>query len=286
MTIANSPLRYPGGKAILSKFLAHTITMNNLEDGTYIEPFAGGAGAALNLLFGEYVGHIVLNDADRGLYSFWKSVLIDKDDFLTLVDATEVTIGEWKRQRAVYLDQCNHSRLEVGFACFFLNRCNRSGIIVGGGPIGGIEQGGAWKLDARFNKEELIRRIEKIYAYRDRISVYCCDAIKFLRNYVCSDDDGGRVFVFLDPPYFVNGRELYLNHHRTKDHARLALFVRERLNVKWLMTYDDVPEVRHLYAKSHLFPFQLDYSVSSRKKGNELLIHPDHVRVQYDLLPN
>ena len=55
MGITHSPLRYPGGKSILSPLLGNFIEINNLLDGIYIEPYAGGAGAALKLLFSEYV---------------------------------------------------------------------------------------------------------------------------------------------------------------------------------------------------------------------------------------
>lgn len=273
MTMAHSPLRYPGGKAVLSDFLANVLDINDLQDGTYIEPYAGGAGAALNLLFGEHVQRIILNDADPCVYAFWNAVLNRKNDLIRRLRDTPITIDAWKQQRDIYRNQYRHSRIQVAFASFFLNRCNRSGIIVNGGPIGGYEQLGRWKLDARYNKEELIRRIEKIYLYRDRISFYNMDAIDFLKKVVVKSADIDKMLIYLDPPYYVKGSELYLNHYGPEDHARLASFIRQRADINWVITYDDVPEIRRLYRGCKCIPFQLNYSASKQKVGNELLIH-------------
>jgi len=285
MTIANSPLRYPGGKAILSDFLADVIAVNGLQDGIYVEPYAGGAGAAINLLLEEHVQHIVLNDADPCVYSFWNAILSRKDDFIQRFQDIPVTIEEWKRQREIYRSQSRHSRIKVALATFYLNRCNRSGIIANGGPIGGMSQSGKWRLDARFNKKELIRRIEKIYLYRDRIEVHNLDAIEFLKNVVGKNGWSTSSLIYLDPPYFVKGSELYRNHYHPEDHAQLASFIQTQGRLKWLMTYDDVPEIRRLYSDCEIISFQLDYTAHSRKKGKEVLIHgPASIMPQDNLI--
>lgn len=282
MPIANSPLRYPGGKAILTDFLADVLAENELQDGTYIEPYAGGAGAAINLLLSEHVQHIILNDADPCVYAFWQAILTRTSEFIKRIENTPISIEEWKRQRNIYRRQKSHSRIKVAFASFYLNRCNRSGIIVNGGPIGGFEQNGKWKLDARFNKGGLVRRIEKIRLYRDRIEIHNLDAIEFLKRVASKESD---CLVYLDPPYYIKGRELYLNHYRPGDHAQLASFIQTQKHLKWIMTYDDVPEIRTLYQSCNLVPFQLNYSAHSRKKGNEILIHgPDVVLPEQDLI--
>jgi DNA adenine methylase len=273
MPVANSPLRYPGGKAVLSHFLANVLAINGLQDGIYVEPYAGGAGAALNLLFGEHVQRIVMNDADPCVYAFWNAVLHRKDDFICRLRETPVTIDEWKRQRDIYRRQSHYSRIRVAFAAFYLNRCNRSGIMVNGGPIGGLGQSGKWKLDARYNKSELIRRIEKVHLYRDRIEVHNLDAIKFLRKIVVRSQGLDNMLVFLDPPYYIKGSELYLNHYRPEDHARLADFIKWQTGFRWLMTYDDVPEIRLLYKDCGTIAFRLGYSAHSHKMGSEMLIH-------------
>jgi len=249
------------------------IAVNGLQDGVYVEPYAGGAGAALNLLMGEYVQRIVLNDADPCVYAFWNAILKRKDDFVRRIVSTPVTIEEWEHQREIYRNQSRYSRIMVGFAGFYLNRCNRSGIMVNGGPIGGVEQDGKWRIGARFNKEELIRRIEKIHLFRDRISVHNFDAIDFLTNVVNENTLHDKCLVYLDPPYFIKGRKLYLNHYIPCDHVNLASFMKGQTHFKWLMTYDDVPEIRHLYTNCNTISFQLNYSAHSRKLGNEVLIY-------------
>lgn len=273
MPVANSPLRYPGGKAILSDFLAEVLVVNGIRDGIYIEPYAGGAGAALNLLFAEHVQHIVLNDADPCIFAFWNAILHRKHDFIRRLKDTPVTIDEWKRQREIYRQQARQSRIKVAFAAFYLNRCNRSGIIANGGLIGGLEQTGNWKLDARFNKDELVRRIEKIYCYRDRIQLYNMDAADFLENVGHLGRTRNDILVYLDPPYYLKGSGLYLNYYQPADHVKLASFIKQQEAFKWLMTYDDVPVIRTLYSDCMTFAFQINYSAHSRKKGNELLIH-------------
>lgn len=280
MAPVNSPLRYPGGKAILSEFLADVIDANGLQDGAYVEPYAGGAGAAFNLLFGEHVQRIVLNDADPCIFAFWKAVLNQKNELIRRIKETPVTIDEWKRQRDIYRHQARHSRIKVAFASFYLNRCNRSGIMANGGPIGGFNQSGKWKLDARYNRDELIRRIEKIHLYRDRIEIHNLDALDFLANVVAQSEEIKNTLVYLDPPYFLKGRELYLNHYQPDDHAQLAAFIK-RQGFRWIMSYDDISEIRSLYEDCNTTPFLIDYSAHSRKQGKELLVYMDDLVLPY-----
>jgi DNA adenine methylase len=267
----NSPLRYPGGKAVLSEFLAATIAGNGIEDCAYVEPYAGGAGAAINLLLANKVASITLNDADRCVWSFWHSILYHTKAFIERIKTTPVTVQEWRRQRAIYLERPDRI-LELGFAAFFLNRCNRSGIMTNGGVIGGLDQTGEWKIDARYNQEGLIRRIERIAILREKIKVFNLDAIDFLRLEILPKRDRSHFFVYLDPPYYVKGSLLYLNHYKPKDHAVLAHFLRRIKNIDWLVTYDNTPEIRELYSWGNITNFDLHYSAAFSKKGNEIMI--------------
>jgi DNA adenine methylase len=283
MPVVHSPLRYPGGKAVLSGFLADVIAANDLQDGVYVEPYAGGAGAALALLFGEHVQRIVLNDADPCVFAFWNAVLNRKDDLIRRLNETPVTLDEWRAQREIYRAQHRHSRIKVAFASFYLNRCNRSGIMVNGGPIGGVGQTGKWKLDARYNKDELARRIEKIHLYRDRIEIHNLDALAFLRDVVGQSDALDETLVYLDPPYYVKGSELYLNHYQPEDHAQVARFIKRQTGYRWLMTYDNVPEIRKLYADRNTIDFDLRYSAHTSKLGSELLIFSRNLLMPDDM---
>ncbi len=267
----NSPLRYPGGKAVLSDFLAATIEANGMEDCTYVEPFAGGAGAAINLLLAGSVSRIVLNDADRSVWSFWRAILDHTEEFVRLIHDTPVTVDEWRRQRGIYQAQ-GAGVVPLGFEAFFLNRCNRSGILTNGSVIGGLDQTGKWKIDARYYKAALIRRIEGIAARRNRILVHRLDAIEFLRGHIVSKRERSRFFIYLDPPYFVKGSRLYLNYYDPEDHARLAGFLRRLRNVRWLVTYDNVPEIHALYAWRPATNFSLHYSAATSREGSEIVI--------------
>ena len=274
-----SPLRYPGGKTTLGHFLGEVITLNGIQDCVYAEPFAGGAGAALSLLYSEHVSRILINDADPCVFAFWDSVLNQPGRFLSLLAETPLTIDEWRRQRNIYRTPKRHSRLRLGFATFFLNRCNRSGIIMNAGPIGGIAQKGKWKIGARFNRQELRRRIEKILAYRERIEVSNQDAIDFLRNDISPLARKGPVFVYLDPPYYAKGQLLYLNAYEHDDHVRLAKFIRERGEFKWIVSYDNVVKINKIYHGCRRVSFDLAHTAYMRRNGKEILIHDDSLSI-------
>lgn len=284
MPEANSPLRYPGGKAILSDFLGETIRANGIENCIYAEPYAGGAGAAINLLLSGQVDRIILNDADRNVWAFWKAILDDTESFLERVASTPLTVAEWKRQRIIYETPQHRTILERGFAAFFLNRCNRSGILTNGGVIGGMAQSGKWKIDARFNRTELTRRIERLSAFRERIDLSNLDALDFLRTHILSRRTRSQFFVYLDPPYFVKGSRLYLNYYEPIDHAHLAQFLRRIKNVRWLVSYDNVDEISSLYHWCKNVPFQLRYSAHSPRQGSEIILCDEELILPQNIL--
>ncbi|MDP8226337.1 MAG: DNA adenine methylase, partial [Candidatus Celaenobacter polaris] len=237
-----SPLRYPGGKASLSTFLFNIIDCNHIINCTYIEPYAGGAGAALTLLFLEKVDQIIINDLDKSIYAFWKAILNCTERFIQKTWDTDVSIAEWHNQRQVYKDECS-SEFDRGFATFFLNRTNRSGIIEGG-PIGGMKQKGNWKINARFNKENLIERIKKIALYKSRIQIMNLDGIDLMRQVY----DMPNILVYIDPPYCEKGSLLYLNHYNESNHMELAEFLNNNNEFYWLLTYDNVPKISAMYS--------------------------------------
>lgn len=280
MTVSISPLRYPGGKQILARVLGHLIKLNGREGGIYIEPYAGGSGAALSLLYGEYVRQVLINDADSRIHAFWDGVVNRTDKFLKLLWNTPVSVEEWKRQRQYYLSPSKHSSLRVGFATFYLNRCNRSGIIGNAGLIGGLKQTGKWKIDARYNREDLALRVERVARYRERIILSNLDAKKLLEVEFSKPNMADRAFVYLDPPYYTKGSQLYLNHYKPEDHATLAEYL-ATASFMWVMSYDNAPEIHNLYNSYRQVSFNLGYSAREWKIGKELLILPPYI-----LFPN
>lgn len=263
MSPPHSPLRYPGGKDVLSDFMIDVILYNDLEGCSYIEPFAGGAGAALTLLFEGIVKELYLNDADITISAFWHSVLAETEKLLKMLHDTQVTIEEWQRQKKILLNE-REDLLKLGFAAFFLNRCNRSGIIYSAGPIGGHKQAGNWTIDVRFNKFSLKKKIVKIALYKDKIFISNEDAIHFLK--MLPTEELKTAFIYLDPPYFMKGKKLYMNYFEEDDHIKLSQYIGRCDKMHWLMTYDDVDFIRILYSKYLLFSYYINYSLQKKKK--------------------
>lgn len=265
-----TPLRYPGGKGRLGAWLAQTMRMNRISGGWYVEPYAGGAGAAILLLSRGYVDHIVLNDLDPVVHAFWWSVLNETDDFLSLLQSTPINMASWEKQREVHANPDAYAPTEVGFATFFLNRTNRSGILKGG-VIGGKAQNGAWSMAARFNKLDLAERIRTIASLRRHVSLYKEDAIDLLRG--IGADLPPRSLTYLDPPYYHKGSQLYRNHYHPSDHAAIAEAVAQ-FGSPWLVTYDNCPEIRDLYKNHNSVEFSLYYSThASRPLASEVMFY-------------
>ncbi len=231
-----SPLRYPGGKAALAPFLAELMNNQRPRANTYIEPFAGGGGAALRLLYGEYVDRIVLNDLNPGIAAFWRTVFWHTEQLTDLISDCELSVEAWQRYHEQYMSATG-SDVELGFATLYLNRTNRSGIL-DARPIGGMKQTGKWKIGARFNRQGLIERVNILGPYRDRVEVLQCDALDLLTSI-----DTKKCFLYVDPPYLTQGDELYLNTLRWDDHERLAKILTAHHN-QWILTYDVIPEYR------------------------------------------
>ena len=265
-----SPLRYPGGKSSMTNLLSSIRRINHLGDRAVAEPFAGGAGASLSLLHREDTHEIHINDVDRAIHDFWWTIVNRPRPFLALLRSTRVSMDEWHRQRDTYKRTSGVSRLRRGFAAFYLNRCNRSGIIMNGGPIGGVNQTGKWKLDARFNKPALEKRCTKVAEYGERIHVSRVDALEFIGGH-----DQDAMFFFIDPPYYAKGQTLYLNKLDHAYHQRLASQLRRMDEAAWVLTYDDCSEIRSMYSNwANIRPFSLRYAASERRSGREILIAP------------
>ncbi len=259
----------------MANFLTSAIEKNFSEKEKIIlvEPYAGGAGASLKLLFSGEVNRIIINDLDRAIFAFWKIAIANTDFLINKIKKTNINIEEWKKQKEIY-NNPSSSIKELAFATLFLNRTNRSGIIEGG-PIGGKEQAGFWNVQARFTKNTIISRLEKIKEFRNKISVRNLDGITLLRQ-LEKNKCKNRYFIFLDPPYYQKGKSLYLNHYIDKDHKKLLRLL-EKSSLKWVMTYDDVSYIQNLYDKFKKNKFTINHSAFEARKGKEILIFSDNV---------
>lgn len=281
-----TPLRYPGGKSVMSGFFEDYIKINQMHSATYAEPYAGGAGAAINLLLNGSVSNIIINDASIAIFSFWNSLINDGDAFLELFDTTIVSLDEWYHQKQIF-ESSTVPSLELGFATFFLNRCNRSGILKGG-PIGGgsyeKQKLATYKIDARYNKTILREKLENIIVHKSQISVFNDDAKIFMQRLSTkSPQEQFNTLVYLDPPYYIHGSKLYLNFYKHEDHAELAEYLKRLPFIKWILSYDNVEAIRRLYSNYNQYTFDLNYSVQSKRNGKELLIHSNNSILPYPL---
>lgn len=270
-----TPLRYPGGKSKLTPLVKDILKLNQLSDGEYVEPYAGGAGVALELLLCGHVSRIHLNDLNYPLHAFWRCVVESPEALCRRISTARLSVTAWDRHRRVLANHKNHDLIEVGFAFLFLNRTNRSGII-SGGIIGGRAQQGEWKIDARFGRGGLIERIERIASFSSQISLYNMDATKFLDKVGRSLPP--RSFIYLDPPYFVQGGRLYDNFYDRDDHASVAKHV-SSIKVPWMVSYDDVPDIRKMYRRYRQSSHYLQYSAADAYVGKEALIFSPRLKV-------
>lgn len=270
MPHTESPLRYPGGKSSLYLFVKSIIELNNLDEYSYVEPFAGGAGLALKLLFNNDVPSIIINDKDPAIYSFWYCVLNRTDDLCNLIELTPITIQEWHIQKETLAQRGNGDLLSLAFSTLFLNRTNVSGVLKGG-VIGGQDQTGNYKMNARFKREDLIRKIQKIAQHKNQISLYHLDVLDFVYDVLPAYNN---LFVNFDPPYVDKGAELYMNFFSDNDHVILRNAI-SNYQGRWMVTYNDCALIRRIYRNYQRCLIPINYSAGSTKKTNEIGIFSD-----------
>lgn len=276
MAVSYSPLRYPGGKSRLANFMKLVIQTNDLQGGIYAEPFAGGAGVAMALLLDDFVEQIIINDIDLSVYAFWHSVLNHAEALCEKIATTPVTMDEWHLQKQIFTDKDPAFLFELGFATFFLNRTNRSGIL-NAGVIGGKYQTGEWKIDARYPKEKLITQIKQLAHKREAITLYNLDARVLIQQHLINLPQ--KSLVYLDPPYFQKGQKLYLNALHPDDHILIAHSVNNYMNTHWIISYDNVKPIHELYSNHRKNVYPLSYTAANRYYGSEVIIYSDDIKV-------
>lgn len=265
-----SPLRYPGGKNKLAKFVANICERNNIN-GHYVEPYAGGASVALFLLLNGYVSKITINDIDRSVYAFWYSILKHTNQFCKLIEDVDISMDTWYQCKEIQKNKEKVSLMKLGFSTFFLNRTNISGIL-NAGVIGGMNQTGKYKMDCRFRKDELIRRIKEIAKHKKNISVENMDALALVKKIQKESKKTATIFYF-DPPYYIKGESLYMNAYEHKNHVEVSNAIKKIKNAQWIVSYDNVPEIENMYRDYRPKAYSLNHSAHTfkKKKGKEIL---------------
>lgn len=270
-----SPLRYPGGKGKLARFIGNIVSKNGLEGCDYVEPFVGGGAVALYLLKAKFVNRIHINDIDPAIYTFWLHAAHNSGQLCDLVENTPVTMEEWHRQGEIQKDKENSvGSLRLAFSTLFLNRTNRSGIIWAA-PIGGLAQTGTWKLDCRFNKAKIIEQLQSIGSFKEHIAVYQKDAKDLLKDFEAYESP---CFFYIDPPYYQKGQSLYLNAFAPNDHKELANVIAGSPH-KWLVSYDNIPAISTIYTNFNRLEYSIQYSVQNKYKGSEVLFYPPSLHI-------
>ena len=283
MPVTYTPFRYPGGKNALAGYLREIIKANDLHHPNYVEPYCGGAGAALNLLFSEVVSDIFLNDIDPAVYSFWRFCLLEPENLCDRILTARLSVFEWERQRRLLHRSSVRSTLDLAFAALYLNRVNRSGILRGG-LIGGRNQDGPWKMHARFNRDDLAAKVRLIARYAERIHVSRLDALTFVRR--LSKTLPTTAFLYLDPPYVKQGSSLYENHYSEKDHKEIARVLQSEIPQKWVVSYDLCSAIKRLYAGLPQLTYSLSYSANEHRSGREIIVFGPNVAKPHHRTPH
>jgi DNA adenine methylase len=271
-----SPLRYPGGKNKLSKFVSN-ICLENGINGTYVEPYAGGASVALYLLIEKHVSKIIINDIDRSIYAFWHSVLNETEKLCSLIEKTDISISNWIKFRGIQKNKENENLIDLGLSTFFLNRTNFSGVI-DAGVIGGLRQDGKYKMNCRFNKENLISRIKLIAEYKERIELFNLDALELIKKVEKKSSKKSTIYYF-DPPYFLKGPSLYMSFYKSNDHKKVSEQIKKIKNAHWIVSYDNVQEIREMYSNLNSTEYLLSYTANGKKKGKEVLFFSPNLSI-------
>lgn len=261
-----SPLRYPGGKACIFDMTKDILVGHNLDGWQYAEPYAGGCGLALSLLFDGVVSQLHLNDIDPSIATFWENLIFHTDELADRVENVTFTIEEWRKQKQIQKEKLTANPIDLAFSTLYLNRTNRSGIIKAG-VIGGLAQTGNYKMDCRFNKADIISKIYAIAKRQSDIFIYNLDAIDFIHQLESQEN----LVLMIDPPYYNKGQTLYANFYRHDDHAKIA-DVLTNTTLPWILTYDNTPEIIELYQDFNQYSFNINYSVAKKRVGSELLI--------------
>jgi len=253
-----SPLRYPGGKAMLAEQIAEHLEPDHLE--TFVECFAGGAAVGLALLDAGYVRHLVLNDTDPGVYAFWKEVTERPESLIWHLEQP-VFRADYAAAKEVLETPSKFSCSEVAWSELLCSRLSFSGITKGSGIQGG-RHGSDAQLFARYNPKTLIRRIEHIHSMADAIEVTSTDACNFIGDYAFWDD---KTTLFVDPPYVRVGKRLYRKYYEDDDHKELAWTLQSLCRgfpcANIIITYDDCELIRDLYPDATFLPVSRRYTL-------------------------
>lgn len=267
-----SPLRYPGGKATMASWLGEMFSrqLGYMDVEVWLEPFAGGAGAALTLLDRDAVPEAWIVDANPAIAAFWQTVTGDGDALAARIERTTPTLGLYARSQGLLAEPDGADRFELGYAAFIVNRCSRSGIIA-------PRSGAMSDIGARFNAAELADRIRHVASFGSRLRVIHGDGIGFIEDLNGAAGIEDEVLAFCDPPYLREGNRLYRVGMDGDMHQRLADAL-HATPARWLLTYDNEPAVTDL-----LYPDHRVIAYDIRNNANRARIAREYAVLSHNL---
>ena len=259
------PLRYPGGKASLLNYIEKFITSNKISVQAILEPYAGSAAISIGLLSKGTISKAYINDSDQMIFAFWKTVMNNNKELIEMIDSLEVNLDAWFCYRKYLVDKplTKFNEKDVAMAFLFLNRTSYSGIVKAG-PLGGKRQQSRYKIDCRFNKENLKKKIKSIEALSPKVKVFNMDGIQFMKEIIRENED---VLIYADPPYYNVGKLLYNQYFDDNKHIQLADYLKQIEEQPWLLSYNANKFIMNLYSDQKMVPIYLDYHTGPYRRN-------------------
>jgi DNA adenine methylase len=286
----NSLIRYPGGKSKLCQQIIDKLSSYITPNTIYYEPFFGGGGIGLKLLknpplksplgmryiFYPTISSIWINDKDIGISCLWTSVIKYAEKLKRKIIDFKPSVFDFYafKRELLRLDRkpiLEDDIVDIGFKKLAIHQISYSGLgTKSGGPLGGINQQSKYLIDCRWSPKYLCKKIDNFHTLFSNINI---------EQQYCTNEDFGvllnnantNCLVYLDPPYYVKGNELYQCGFNENDHVRLSNMLRIA-NYKWLLSYDDCPEIRKLYWWANTESLSVNYTINTSNNKNELLI--------------
>lgn len=268
-----SPLRYPGSKRKLALYIREILQHNNLVPDLLVEPFVGGGSISLFFIVNNLVKKIIISDKDKLIASFWKVVFSNPEHIIRFIQRVKINLKNFDKYKNIAKDVGNYNETELAKTCIFLNRTSFSGVLTNlAGPIGGREQKSDYRIDCRFNRKTITKKIVHIASFKNRVIVRngsWKDVIKYTEDWCKNNKEYEKTFIYLDPPFYLKGESLYRSYFECKQHEELAVEL-EKLTCPWILSYDNVPQVRKLYENfKNIVHIDMPYSINSHAKRIE-----------------
>lgn len=256
-----SPFRYPGGKTWLIPTVRQWLKQENKTAKELIEPFAGGGIVSLTTAFEKLAVHITMVELDEEIAAVWEAILNGKNKWLAdkiySYDLTHVNVKS-------ELENPNKKLQDIAFCTILKNRVFHGGIIAkGSGMIKNGENGKG--INSRWYPKTLRDRILAIGHVKDKIDFIRGDAFKVIEQNLNNQN----AYFFIDPPYTIAGKRLYT--YFDIDHERLFELTAQ-LQGKFMLTYDDTPEIRQLAKKYNLQYRTIPMKTTLHIEKNEIII--------------